>query len=81
MYLIKKTLFQWGIFNRFSSLRFFFFFVEKELELGRDRETDGDRGSEAGSTLIAADCSKPNVGLELTNHEIMTCTEGDHSTN
>ena len=34
-------------------------------------ETEGDTESEAGSRLRAV-TTEPDVGLELTNHEIMT---------
>ena len=48
----------------------FIYFGEK-----RDRQTDsmsrGDTEPEAGSTLCA-DSSEPDMGLELTNREIMT---------
>ena len=37
---------------------------------GRGR--DGDTESEAGSRLGAVS-TEPDVGLELTNHELMTC--------
>ena len=35
------------------------------------RESEGDIDSEAGSRLCAVS-TEPHVGLELTNHEIMT---------
>ena len=45
-----------------------FFFLEREHELGRGAEKEGDRESQAGSTVS----TEPNVGLELTSREIMT---------
>ena len=38
---------------------------------GGGREREGDTESEAGSRLRAVSI-KPNVGLKLMNHEIMT---------
>ena len=44
---------------------------ETEHEQGRGREREGDTESEAGSRLWAIS-PEPNVGLELTDHEILT---------
>ena len=44
---------------------------ETEHEQGRDRERGGDTEPEAGSQLQAV-TTEPDVGLELTDHEIMT---------
>ena len=59
-------------------LVFFFYYVslflrgrERQQEQGRGRETEGDTESEAGSRLRAVS-TKPDAGLELTNHKIMT---------
>ena len=57
--------------NVFSLVQIFFFFnvwlfiyfSERESRGGADRE--GERESQAGSTMV-------NAGLELMNHEIMT---------
>ena len=38
---------------------------------GDGAEREGDTESEAGSRLSAVS-TEPNVGLELTNHELMT---------
>ena len=38
---------------------------------GGGSEREGDTGSEAGSRLRAVS-AEPDVGLELTDHEIMT---------
>ena len=46
---------------------FIHFLRERAHEQGR-AEREGDTESEAGSRLS----TKPNVGLELTSHEIMT---------
>ena len=43
---------------------------ETECKRGRGREREGDTESEAGSRLRAVS-TEPEVGLELTNHEIM----------
>ena len=43
--------------------------TEHKREAGRDRE--GDTKSEAGSRLRTVS-TEPDVGLEPTNHEIMT---------
>ena len=62
----------------FEILLFFscLFILEKatEHEQGRGRETEGDTESEADSKLWAVSM-EPNVGLELTNHDIMTGAE------
>ena len=44
---------------------------ETECEQGRGREREGDTESEAGSRLRAVS-TEPDVGLEPTNHEIVT---------
>ena len=44
---------------------------ETECKLGRGREREGDTESEAGSRLGAVG-TEPDVGLGLTNPEIMT---------
>ena len=36
---------------------------------GRGRDREGERGSQAGSVLAAV---QPDVGLELTNRELLT---------
>ena len=41
---------------------------------GGGSEKEGDRGSETGSRLGAVS-TKPDSGLELTDHEIMTRAE------
>ena len=41
---------------------------EREYELGRSRE----RGRERIPSKFRAASTEPNVGLKLTNHEIMT---------
>ena len=38
---------------------------------GAKRQGEGDKESEAGSRLCAVS-TEPDVGLELTSHEIMT---------
>ena len=45
----------------------------------REREREGDTESEAGSRLRAVS-TEPNVGLEPTNHEIMTLAKVGRST-
>ena len=48
------------------------FIFEKEREREQKRgKTEGDTGSKAGSRLQAAS-TQPDVGLEPTNHDIMT---------
>ena len=62
-----------------SSVFFLFFFNvylflrqrETEHEWGRVREREGDTESKTGSRLCTVS-TEPDVGLELTNHEIMT---------
>ena len=58
----------------------FYFMFQRERERERERETEhewgrgrerGDTESEAGSRLLAVS-TKPDAGLEPTNHEIMT---------
>ena len=44
---------------------------ETEHEWGRDREREGDTDLEAGSRLRAV-ITEPDVGLKLTDCEIMT---------
>ena len=46
---------------------------------GGGTEKEGDTESEAGSRLRAVS-TEPDVGLELTNREIMTRAEVRHST-
>ena len=46
---------------------------------GRGAEREGDTDSKAGSRLLAVS-TEPNVGLKLTNHEIMTWAEGGRLT-
>ena len=59
-------------------LNFYLFLKERERERqsmsGVGAEREGDTESEAGSRLWAVS-TKPNAGLELTNHEIMTWAE------
>ena len=49
------------------------------VQVGRDREREGDIESEAGSRLKAV-ITEPDVGLELTNLEIMTLAKVRHLT-
>ena len=51
----------------------FIYFGDRNTEhkQGRSREREGDRESETGSRLRAVS-TEVNVGLELTNHKIMT---------
>ena len=44
---------------------------ERECKQSRGKEREGDTESKAGSRLWAVS-TEPDVGLELTNHEIMT---------
>ena len=46
----------------------FFFEREREREQGKDSEKERNRGSKASSVVAA----ESDVGLELTNHEIVT---------
>ena len=50
------------------------------MQAGRERETEGDTESEAGSRLQALS-TEPEAVLELTNHEIMTRAEVGGVTN
>ena len=43
----------------------------REAEGGAEREREGER-EKIPSRLCAIDSSEPDVGLELTNHKIMT---------
>ena len=52
----------------------FIYFWETETEHEQGRGTARERESEAGSWLWAVS-TEPNVGLELTNQEIMTWAE------
>ena len=47
---------------------------------GEGAEREGDTESKAGSKLRAAS-TEPDVGLELTSHEIMIWAEVGHLTN
>ena len=60
-----------GAPTSFFNLIFFnvYFIFEKESTSKGGAETEGERGSEAGSVLTA---EEPDAGLELMNHEIMT---------
>ena len=49
----------------------FIFERERERKRGRDREREGDIESKTGFRLQAVS-TESDVGLELTNHEIMT---------
>lgn len=76
---IKKLLVY--LFWYYSKVSSFFLFVfnvylflrqrETECERERGREREGDPESDAGSRLGAVH-AEPDVGLELTNREIMT---------
>ena len=47
-----------------------YFLETARVQIGKGhREREGDRGSEAGSLLIAV---TPNAGLEPTNRDIVT---------
>ena len=58
----------------------FLFIFEREREKERERERagegqrEGDTESETGSRFWAIS-TEPDVALEFTNHEIMTCAE------
>ena len=45
--------------------------TERQSVSGGGAEREGDTESEAGARLQAIN-TEPNVGLKLTNHEIMT---------
>ena len=47
------------------------FIFERERERTGEGQREGDTGSEAGSRLCAVS-TEPDVGLELTNREIVT---------
>ena len=51
-----------------------FIYFEREstyvCEQGRSRKRGKERASQAGSALTVS--AEPDVGLDLTNHEIMT---------
>ena len=49
---------------------------ERQRTSGGGAESEGDTESEAGSRLS----TDPNMGLELTNREIMTCAKVRHLT-
>ena len=55
------------------------YFWERDGMSGDGAEREGDTESEAGSRLWAAS-TEPDVGLELTNCEIMTWAEVEHLT-
>ena len=57
-----------------SFLMFLFYFWERESVSRGGAEREGDTESEAGSRVWAVS-TEPNVGLELTDHKIMTWTE------
>ena len=59
------------LFKKFFSMFIFERERETEHEQRRGREREGDTESEAGSRLRAVS-TEPNVGLELTECEIMT---------
>ena len=59
---------------------FIFYFWERASTRGREAEREGDTESRAGSRLWAVS-TEPDMGLELTNHEIMTWVEVGHLTN
>ena len=52
----------------FKNVSFFFFFFLRDRVSGGGAETEGDKGSKAGSAPHHIKSSEPNVGLELTNH-------------
>ena len=53
---------------------------ETEREQGRGREREGDTEPQAGSRLWAVS-TEPDMGLEITDCEIMTWAEVRHVTN
>ena len=64
------------VFNFF----FFKFIFERETVWLGEGQREGDTESEAGSRLRAIS-TEPDLGLKLTNHEIMTWTEVRHLAN
>ena len=71
--------------HRMTILQCFLIFVfaferERQSVSGGRAEREGDTESEAGSRLRAVS-TEPDAGLELTNREIMTCTEFRRLTN
>ena len=58
----------------------FVYFWDRESVNGGGAEREEDIESEVGSRLWAVS-TEPDVGLELTNREIMTCAEVAHLTN
>ena len=58
-------------FFNFFFQRLFIFGTERQSMNGGGAEREGDTESEAGSRLRAVS-TEPDVGLEPTNHEIMT---------
>ena len=50
---------------------YLFFLREREQGRGRERERGGDTESKAGSRLPAVSI-EPDMGLELTNRELVT---------
>ena len=61
-------------FNFFSTFIYFFGDRERQSMNGGGSEREGDTESEAGSRLRAVS-TEPDVGLELTDREIMTQAE------
>ena len=59
-----------GLSVHFSRKQFFLFIFERESmnRGGAERDQERERQSRAGSVPTESD-----LGLELTNHEIMTC--------
>ena len=72
------------LFYFFNFLNVFIYFWERERETehewGRGRKIEGDTESGAGSRVWAVS-TEPDVGLELTDCEIMTWAEVRRSTN
>ena len=59
---------------------FIYFWDRDKQSMNRGgSEREGDTESEAGSRLWAVS-TEPDVGLKLTNHEIMTWAAAGHST-
>ena len=59
------------LFYLFRCLFIYFGLREHKQGRGREREREGDRESKAGSRLRTVS-TEPDVGLELTNREIVT---------
>ena len=77
LYILKVLISSYVNFTSFLKNVYLFILTERESNMhklgrGRERERQRDRETERIPSRLHAISTEPNVGLERTNHEIMT---------